>query len=274
MVNRFIYQKFDFYSKHGILYVTCWSRNVTYILLREERSAMKRRLFLIISFSLLICAAVQNGYTSTWVEDFGEAQLDSWKKEIGHGNNATWQTKDGHLDIWIDPNPLALLQYYNLEFIGFPIKADKLRVKVRVLETVNGTPGILIGQHDDNVGPEDHNLNITRRAYRFCTNFIYGPRAFPSQHPDVRFDINEIEIVFNKGHFELLSEGKQILEFDEPNLPFIDSLGIAVYMRRVPLVHTVLDDFIISGPSIPSNGKLDVQPIGKATVLWGRLKSQ
>ena len=235
---------------------------------------MKRILFLIISLSLLICAAVQNGYTKTWVEDFSEAQLDSWKKTDQH-NNSSWQTKDGHLDIWIDPIPRVLLQYYNLEFIGFPIKVDKLRVKVSVLETVNGTPGILIGQHDDNVGPVNQKLNITRRAYRFCTNFIYGPRAFPSQHPDVRFDIkNEIEIVFDKGHFQLLSEGKQILEFDEPNLPFIDSLGIAVYLRQVPLVHTVLDDFIISGPSIPSNGKLDVQPIGKAAVLWGELKRQ
>ena len=235
---------------------------------------MKRRLFLIISFSLLICAAVQNGYTSTWVEDFSEAQLDSWKENGDQRNHATWQPKDGHLDIWIDPAPLALLQHYNLEFIGFPIKADKLRVKVSVLETVNGTPGILIGQHDDNVGPVNQKLNITRRAYRFCTNFIWGPFAFPAQHQFVQFDIKEIEIIFNRGHFQLLSEGKQILEFDEPNLLTIDALGIAVYMmgRRLPVVHTVLDDFIISGPSIPSNGKLDVQSYGKAAVLWGELK--
>ena len=229
---------------------------------------MKRRLFLIISLSLLICAAVQNGYTKTWVEDFSEAQLDSWKKKGDQGNHATWQTKDGHLDVWIDPIPGVLRQHYHLVFIGFPIKAEELRVKVSILETVNGEPGIRIGQYD-------HDLNITRRSYCFTTNFIWGPRAFPTQHPDVRYDIkNEIEIVFDKGHFELLSEGKQILEFDEPNLPFIDCLTIAVYLRQVPLVHTILDDFIISGPSIPSNGKLDVQSYGKAAVLWGELKRQ
>ena len=229
---------------------------------------MKRRLFPIISLSLLIAAVVQSGYTATWVEDFNEAQLDSWKKEIEQDNNATWQPKDGHLDIWIAPIPGVLLQDYNLEFIGFPIKAEKLRVKVRVLEKVNGTPGIILGQRD-------HDMIITRRSYSFCTNMIWGPSAFPAQHPDVLFDIkNEIEIVFNKGRFELSSEGKQILEFDEPNLPFIDALGIAVYLGEVPLVHTVLDDFIISGPTIPSNGKLDVQPSDKAAMLWGRLKGQ
>ena len=235
---------------------------------------MKRILFPILSFSLLICAVVQNGYTGTWVEDFSEAQLDSWKEYLDQRNKASWQTKDGHLDVWIEPEPFALLQDYNLEFIGFPIKADKLRVKVKVLETVNGTPGILIGQHVD-FFELIQELNITRRSYIFLTNIIYGPRAFPSQHPkDVQFDIKEIEIVFNRGHFKLFSEGKQILEFDEPNLPTIDALGITVYMkgRNLPVVHSVLDDFIITGPSIPSNGKLDVQSSGKTAVLWGELK--
>ena len=230
---------------------------------------MKRRLFLVIFLSLLIAALGQSGYTAAWIEDFSEAQLDSWKKEIEQDKNATWQTKDGLLDIWIDPIPGVIVQDYNLEFIGFPIKAEKLRVKVSVLEKGNGTPGILIGQYDH----EFREMNISRRSYTFCTNFIWGPRAFPAQHPNVRFDIkNEIEIIFNKGHFQLLSEGKLILEFDEPNLPFIEAIGIAVYLREVPLVHTVLDDFIISGPSIPSNGKLDVQSSGKTAVLWGRLK--
>ncbi len=227
---------------------------------------MKRRLFFIMFFTLLMYAAIQSGYTLTWIEDFSETQLDSWKKD-DQDDNVTWQSKDGHLDIWIDPIPRVLLQHYNLEFIGFPIKVEKLRVKVNVLEAVNGIPGILIGQHDPD-------MNITRRAYRFCTNFIYGPSAFPAQHPDVRFDINEIEVVFDRGHFQLLSEGRQILEFEEPNLPFIDALGIAVYLRQVPLVHTVLDDFIISGPSVPSKNKLVVYPEDKAASLWGTLKQR
>ena len=42
--------------------------------------------------------------------------------------------------------------------------------------------------------------------------------------------------------------------------------------RNLPVVHSILDDFIITGPSIPSNGKLDVQSSGKTAVLWGELK--
>ena len=191
---------------------------------------MKRRLFLIISLSLLICAVVQNGYTGTWVEDFSEAQLDSWKKNGDQRNNASWQPKDGHLDIWIEPEPFALLQNYNLEFIGFPIQADKLRVKVSVLETGNGTPGILIGQHDDNVGPVIQQLNITRRSYTFLTNIIYGARAFPSQHPkDVKFDIKEIEIVFNKGHSKLfLKENRSLSSMNRTFQLLMRSVSLSI----------------------------------------------
>ena len=227
---------------------------------------MKRILFLIISLCMLICTTFRSGYTKTWVEDFNEIQLSSWKEFEDVDNRTTWQPKDGHLDVWVERIPRAFFQRHHLEFIRFPLHAEQLCVKVTILEVENAKAGIFIGQYT-------HDRNVIRRSYEFSQDFIWGPGEFPDQDPDVQYDIkNEIEIVFDKGHFELLSDGEHILKFDEPNLPHIDCLGLFVYMAEVPLGHVVLDDFIISGPSIPSNGKLDVQSYGKAAALWGELK--
>jgi hypothetical protein len=107
-------------------------------------------------------------------------------------------------------------------------------------------------------------------AYRYM-----GPIEFKDQNPDVDYDnLKDIEIVFDKGHFELLSEGEHILEFQEPNLPTIDCLGIIAYTTEVPLAYFAMDNFIISDLVAPEEKSLNVRAEGKTAVLWGELKKQ
>jgi hypothetical protein len=204
-----------------------------------------------------------------WVEDFSDGQLDSWTeaKHQKEDKRTTWQAKEGHLDVWIEPwQAKALIQTYELEFTGLPIKAEKLRVKVDVLEAHNANVGIFIGQYDWMGG-------IFRRTYKILHKSIWGPIEFRGQNPEgVYENLKDIEIVFDKGHFELLSEGEHILEFDEPNLSTIDCLGIVAYTTEVPLAHFVMDNFIISDISAPEEKSLNVQAKGKAAILWGELK--
>ncbi len=206
-----------------------------------------------------------------WVENFNDAELKSWKqpKHQINRNRSTWKTKDGTLDVWIEPlQHHAMIQTYILEFVGFPIEAETLNVKMDILEAVNSGVGIFIGQRT-------HDGNIYRRTYDFLHSSIWGPIEFKGQNPKVNFGpLKNIEIDFNNGHFELLSEGEHILEFDEPNLPYIDVLGIIAYTGEVPLSHFVVDNFIISNMSKPNNENLSVEAKGKATVLWGELKNK
>ena len=206
-----------------------------------------------------------------WVEDFNDGHLDSWteSKHQMEEKRTTWQAKDGHLDVWIEPwQAKALIQTYELEFTGFPIKAEKLRVKVNVLEAQNANVGLFIGQYDQWKGTH-------RRTYKILHGSIWGAIEFPRQVPDVDYDnLKDIEIVFNKGHFELLSEGEHILEFEEPNLPYIDCLGIVAYTTEVPLAYFAMDNFIISDLVAPEEKSLNVRAEGKAAVLWGELKKQ
>ena len=226
---------------------------------------MKKIFLILILLSVLLYGGDQDTSAKTWIEDFNqEGNLKSW---IDHDpDRSTWQAKDGHLDVWIEPlQHHAIRQTYALEFKAFPLKAEILSVKMTILETQKAGAGIFIGQG-----------GVYRHSYQFFQGSIWEPIAFPPQLPKNPFVHSaaekEIEILFDNGDFQLLSEGKHIIDFHEPNLPTVDSLGIIVSTTEDPLVHLKLDDFIISGPSIPSRGSLDVNPGGKAAVLWGEIK--
>lgn len=210
----------------------------------------------------------------TWIENFNRGNLDSWTvipQDHPVADRGNWQVKKGRLDVEIElPWGPGIFEYHTLKFTGFDLHAKQLNVKVNVLEAQNANVGILIGQYDQ-WG------NMGRRTYKFLRgSSIWGPIEFPNQQPDVKYaDLKEIEVNFDKGHFELLSEGKQILEFDEPNLPYVNCIGIRAYVWiKGPPVHFVLDDFIISGPSLRRADAQPVRPRGKAAVLWGELKRQ
>ena len=224
------------------------------------------RTFVLIAFIFVLISTKVNGVSAnTWIEDFDEGNLNSWAVNK-KSNRTTWKAKDGHMDVWIEPFPGGGPQSYRLEFIGFDFRAERLSVLVTIFEVKNAQVGILIGQYTAD-------RNTYKRTYKILHGTIWGPTDFPKQNPKVNYEnLKEIEIIFNQGHFELLSEGEHLLEFDEPNLPHIDCLGIVAYAGGQPLAHFELDNFIITGPSMPSNGKLDVQSIDKAAVLWGRLK--
>ena len=224
-------------------------------------------------FCILLYSGVQGTPAKTWIEDFNQGDLKSWIKHDPNGRT-TWQAKGGHLDVWLEPFHHQVLRGadYELVFIGFPLKAEKLTVKVTILDDQNASAGIFIGQFNDRG-------SISRRTYKFFQGGIWEPIEFAPQLPNNPFAFgqsaakNEIKIVFNKGDFQVVSDGKHIIDFHEPNLPTVDCLGIIVHAIP-PLGHVVLDDFIISGPSIPSNGSMSVCPKDKATVLWGELKRQ
>ena len=201
-------------------------------------------------------------HAGTWIENFNDGPLNSWTepKHQKEGKRATWQAKDGGLDVWIQTPPRVLRASYALEFTAFPIRADRILAKMTILETHNVGVGIFIGLRSGG--------SPLRLTYQFLSNSIWGPIVFPNKHPRTRFDIKEIEIVFDRTHFQLLSKGKQILEFQDDNFQKIESLGIIAFVSEVRLAHFVLDNFVISGPSIPTGRP--VRPKGKVTVLWGQ----
>ena len=258
---------------------------------------MKRLSTLILIVVTLLFIQGQIIFAATWIEDFNGENLDSWKEydeHFGEGiwaPETVWKTKDGMLDVWIDPPPSpGIFEIFPLEFIGFPIEAKELNVKVKMPQGKNDKfddIGILIGQHDernDVISHTFHFLNGTFIALN-KTPFRNGVIQTPPLHSfdilDIAHQVNsdhlplgEMEISFNNGHFKFLSKDILLTEFRVPQMTTIDCLGVIAYVGRGAghIGKFALDDFVISGPNVPAHGSLNVRPKGKAAVLWGELK--
>lgn len=211
----------------------------------------------------------------TWTEDFNST-LDSWTKREHQRERVNWQIKNrrlfvetqvfciGRLNLDFE---LALATHYTLAFTAFPINADQLQVELSVLNSENAYVAIFLGKQ-----PEDEFVNPLRRTYQFTDQFIGGPVDFPNKSPKIENDLElkKIKVAFDSGKFDLFANAKTIV-FQDDNFLTIDYLGIAVVPKRCTVESKmIVDDFIISGPSI----NLNVQPKNKAAVLWGQLKRQ
>ena len=240
---------------------------------------MNRLYTLFLILCLLICATVQIVSAETWVENFSKNNLDSWKEYDEHfaggiwAPKTIWESKNGHLDVWIDPPPTpGIYEKFPFEFIGFPIKTKELNVKVKIIEASKASVGILIGQYDDRG-------SVLNRTIKFLHLPFFGyairrsPRLSMAQVANKvdkpPFPLEDIEISFNQGHFKFFSERQLLIEFDVPQLPIINCIGIIAYVERGAGVigEFVLDDFEISAPTF-----YDVRPKGKSAVVWGELK--
>lgn len=239
---------------------------------------------------LIICALIiiqgQMVSAEIWIENFNGNNLDSWKEYDNHfgkgiwAPKTVWRTKGGKLDVWIDPPPSPAPNEFPLEFIGFPIKVKELNVKVKILhKTRNDNIGIIMGQYTAKGGVMGHTFKFLDRP--FIDGQIQTPHNFEIVQIDNEFDepklpLDELEISFNNGHFKFLSKGDLINELKVPELTTIDCIGIIAYVER-GLGHIgtfVLDDFVISGSTVPAHGTLDVRAKDKTTVLWGELKQK
>lgn len=216
----------------------------------------------------------------TWVEDFDEGHLNSWKKRELQRERVTWQIKNGHLSArtkaWCNQrlnvnDDLAQQTNYTLRFTELPIDAEQLSVKLSVHSTSNANVGIFMG-----TDPKDDLTHPLEYAYQFANHRMGSPEVLSARStPVIGFNLDEIEVTFDRGHFYLYSDNEYITDFDSGTLKNIDMLGIVVFPKFCPeIAEVVVDDFVISGPSIIDARSLDVQPKNKVTVLWGKLKQQ
>lgn len=241
----------------------------------------------IFSLSLILCVLlftiIKIASAKTWVEDFNTSSFDSWVKHDPE-NRSTWQPKDGCLDVWIQPPPPpGKPSIYALEFAGFHFEVEKLNAKVKLLKCRNAGVGIFIGQYDG----QGKKLIGT---ITFLHEYIWGLVITKKNIEQVDFDLlregnrdnitpfspGVIGISFNRGDLEVFTKGKSIFKYHDPQLPTINCIGLlsVVSRGRGVVAHIVLDNFVISGPTVPAHGALNVHSKSKATVLWGELKQK
>ena len=220
---------------------------------------------------------IKNKNLQTWIEDFDEGHLISWKKRELQRERVTWQVKNQRLHVrtlvWCNrrlnvSNQLAEQTNYTLRFTALPFDVKQISVKLNIHSTDNANVGIFIGKD-----PKDELTHPLDNAYQFTDHRLGSPEILPgSAPPEIGFNLDEIEIVFDNGHFYFYSDDEYITDFDTQTLKTVDFLGIVLFPKRCwEIAEAVVDDFEITGPSI-LDGSLDVHPKDKVTVLWGQLK--
>ena len=222
---------------------------------------------------------IEDADGGAWVEDFNDPSFTSWIKH-DRDNRSTWMPKEGHLDVWIQPPPPpGIYDKYALAFDGFEFDTETLDVQLKIIEAHNASVGILIGQYDGNG-------YIYHRTVAFLHTATIGGVIFKPKEFDIIKEqiadapiptpLKAIEISFNKGDFEVFTKRKYIGTYRVPQLKTVNFVGIIsiVGLGRGVIAHFVLDDFVVSGPTVPAHGTLNVRAKDKAAVVWGALKQR
>ena len=100
--------------------------------------------------------------------------------------------------------------------------------------------------------PQDDLTHPLEYAYQFANHRIGSPEVISAvSAPEMGFNLDEIEVVFDRGHFYLYSDDEYITDFDSKTLNSIDLLGIVVFPQKCSsIAEAVVDNFEISGLSI------------------------
>jgi len=238
---------------------------------------MKCLCFAVLIFSMCLWAPMSQIPAGIWEETFRAPPLDSWTKREHQRERVTWQVKEGELVVETQPfcNGRLNLQerlphetHYTLEFTAFPIRAAELQVKMRILKKRNANVGIFVGRQPGSVF-----VNQLGFTYQFVDHLIGGPLEVPLQNPHIELALKEIELRFDRGRFDLYTAGEKVVGFVDANFRSLTLVGIVVFPQGCNEVASVsVDDFLISGPSIPPSEGLGVSPANKGAVVWGALK--
>ena len=215
----------------------------------------------------------------TWGEDFDEGHLKAWTKRKLQRERVTWEVKNERLHArtvaWCNQrlnvnNQLAEQTNYTLRFTALPLDVEQLSVRLNIHSTDNANVGIFIGKD-----PADDLTHPLEYAYQFADHRLGSPEVLRgTASPDIGYNLDQIDVVFDRGHFYLYSHGEYITDFDTKTLKTVDFLGIVVFPKRCyEVAEVIVDDFVVSGPSI-LDGSLNVHPKNRVPVLRDKLKQQ
>jgi len=224
-----------------------------------EKRSLNPYLFGAIIFTLSLSTA---GYAGTWRDNFEAEKLEGWTRPAADAGNpweAIWKTQDGHLDVTFNiprvfpPEPVADF----LQLTAFPIRANSVSVTgtFRRREIRLGEFGIALGKPSPS-GEWGYGF-----FYVFTMSTVMEPikldkngemRPFKLLEPQHRFPLEQIKVIFSNSHFEVFHDGVSVLEFEDVSFRWIEMVGF--WAQGFHRFHGVGDDFVISGPGIPTGG--------------------
>ena len=258
---------------------------------------MKQRQHILVQFAIFFLCGIFSLSTSaqSYRDNFHVLNNEKWQL---WGEFSIWKTENSILKTWIQGTPdligfvqgphptIELLQFkgpgtdenFDItigqdEVIQRQIKNpgyEEVTITVKDIGSKRGDLGIALGKRfaED---PRDQ-----PSFYLFLTHTIYiarfdgwGGLSMKGFHRDMfwkTWALPSMELRFNRGHFQWFADGEKRADFEDPEFPAVEILGLVVIGHGLWVGYGWVDAFTISGPG------LSVSPQAKLATTWGQLK--
>lgn len=202
----------------------------------------------------------------TWQDNFELEAENDWQHI---GNDSVWTVEDGFLRAEIQAqNPWRTI-FERYQFIAYPGPYDDFTITLETVGATRARFGIALAKHFRNpvTEMEEHGY------YLFFTNDMQAARdggvfVGPGQRWNTD-ELQQMELQFKSGRFQLNAEGESRLEFRDANFDHIDSIAFVLAGFVTEDVNTGsawVDTFTIDG--------LAVSPRRKLATTWAHLKQE
>ncbi len=202
----------------------------------------------------------------TWVDDFDQEVEDNWQLQ---GNDSEWRIEEGFLRAKIQTQKQWQTIFELYKFNAYPGPYNNIKIHIENLGGTDVRFGIAIGKH---FLKDDGDLDEVGYYLFFTTDMQASRNGKVFLGPGKRWHtdaLNEMELLFDRGRFQLYGNGESRLDFLDANLTQIDIISFVLvgYVTDVASTGKAwVEKITISG--------IPVSPIRKATTIWGQLKQE
>ena len=199
-----------------------------------------------------------------WEDHFEKEAKDDWQHV---GNDSVWTVEDGFLRAEIRAQKQWSTVFERYQFIAYPGPYDDFTITLKTVGTTQARFGIALAKHFRNPVTE-----IAEDGYYlFFTNDMQASRngslfIGPGQRWNTD-ELQQMELYFNSGRFQLHADGEPRLDFRDANFTHIDTIAFVLagfVTEDVTIGRAWVDAFTIDG--------LAVSPRRRLATTWARLK--
>lgn len=199
-----------------------------------------------------------------WEDHFEQEAVEDWQHV---GNDSVWTVEDGFLSAEIQAQNQWSVIFERYQLIAYPGPYNDFTITLETIGAVGARFGIALAKHFQNPLTEVEEFGY----YLFFTNDMQAARGggvFVG--PERRWNtdaLQQMELHFKDGRFQLNTEGELRLDFRDANFDHIDTIAFVLagfVTEDVNIGNAWVDTFTIDG--------LAVSPKRKLTTTWANLK--
>lgn len=229
---------------------------------------MKNTTHVLKAFTIIYAMLLLQGNTNAafWEDHFEQEAAHDWQHV---GNDSIWRVEDGFLRAEIQAQNQWSTIFERYQFIAYPGPYNDFTITLETVGAAHARFGIALAKHFRNPVTEIEEYGY----YLFFTNDMIAARnggVFVG--PEQRWNtdaLQQMELHFKNGRFQLNADGKSRLDFTDANFDHIDSIAFVLagfVTEDVNIGSAWVDTFTIDG--------LAVSPKRKLTAIWASLKQE